>query len=141
MSSFRKPLTVLRYSGGYYDSDGYWQDGTAEEIQIRASVQPLSAGEVKNYTNVQPQGAFTSLMVALYSDVPFLPEKQGSCTNSMQEADIVLWQGRRMKIVRCEPWQNDVINHYRSVAQEIEEREEVEDEGDSDDEGSTEVSP
>ena len=135
MSSFRKPLTVLRYSGGYYDNDGYWNGGTAEEIKISASVQPLSVGEVKNYTNVQPQGAFTSLMVALYSDVPFLPEKQASATDVMQEADIVLWRGKRMKIIRCEPWQNDVINHYRSVAQEIEEREE------EDDAGNQEVSP
>ena len=129
-SSFRKPLTVFRYSGGYYDSDGYWQDGTVEEITIAASVQPLSVGEVKNYTNVLPQGAFTFLMVALYSDEPFLPEKQGSESTAMQKADIVLWRGRRMKIIRCEPWQNDVINHYRSVAQEIEDREVEDDTGD-----------
>lgn len=123
MSSFRKTLTVRRYSSGFYDSDGYWHDGFAHEIQIAASVQPLAAGEASHYTNVQPQGAFTSLMVALYSDEPFLTEKQGSDADAMQEADVVLWQGRRMKVVHCEPWQNDVINHYRSIAQEIEERE------------------
>lgn len=135
MSSFRKPLTVLRYSGGYYDTDGYWQEGKAEEITIAASVQPLAAGEASHYTNVQPQGAFTSLMVALYSDEPFVPEKQGSTTDAMQEADIVLWQGRQMKVVHCEPWQNDVINHYRSIAQEIEELEA------EDDTGNQEISP
>lgn len=129
MSSFRKPLTVLRYSGGYYDTDGYWQEGTAEEITIAASVQPLAAGEASHYTNVQPQGAFTSLMVALYSDEPFLTEKQGSEADAMQEADIVLWKGRQMKIIHCEPWQNEVINHYRSIAQEIEEREVNDDTG------------
>lgn len=136
MSSFRKPLTVLRTSGGYYDSDGYWHDGTAKEITISASVQPLSVGEVKNYTQMLGEGAFTSLMVALYGDEPLLPEKQANGERAAQEADVILWQGRRMKVIRCEPWQNDVINHYRSVAQEIE-WEETEADNDT---GDTEVS-
>ncbi len=119
-SSFRKPLTVLRMSGGKYDDDGYWQDGTTEEITIRASVQPMSVGAAARYTQMLGEGAFTSLIVDLYSDEPFLPEKQGSSERATQEADIVLWQGRRLKIIQCEPWLNDVINHYHSVAQEVE---------------------
>lgn len=136
-SSFRKPLTVLRTSGGHYDTDGYWHDGVVGEITISASVQPLSVGEVKNYTHMLGEGAFTALMVALYSDVPFHPEKQATGTRAAQEADVVLWRGRRLKVVRCEPWQNDVINHYRSVAQEIDELAEEAD----DDTGDEKISP
>lgn len=137
MSSFRKPLTVLRTSGGYYDTDGYWHDGDVNEITISVSVQPMTAGEAKNYTRPESEGAFTSLLVALYSDVPFLPEKQAHGGRPAQEADIVFWLGRRLKIIQCEPWQNDVINHYRSVAQEIDEREEEV----SDDTSDEEISP
>ena len=105
---------------------------------IRASVQPMTAGEAAHYTRPQSEGAFTSLLVALYSDEPFRPEKQANGARAAQEADVILWLGRRMKIIQCEPWQNDVINHYRSVAQEIEEREETEVD---DDTGSESISP
>ena len=120
MSSFRKPLTVLRTTGGYFDDDGYWHDGMTGEITISASVQPLESQAQRYYTQMLGEGAFTSLMVALYSDEPLLPEKQADGQRPMQEGDIVLWRDRRMKVIQCEPWQNDVINHYRSVAQEIE---------------------
>lgn len=134
MSSFRKPLTVLRKSDGYYDSDGYWHDGKAEQITISASVQPMVAGESSHYTRMLGEGAFTSLMVALYSDVPLLPEKQANGERLAQEGDVVLWLGRKMKVIHCEPWQNDVINHFRSVAQEIETEA-------ADDTGTEEISP
>ena len=119
-SSFRKPVTVLRHTEGYYDEDGYWRDGEPQELTILASVQPMSAGASAHYTQMLGEGAFTSLLVELYSDEPFLFHKQGTEGRPTQEADVVLWQGRRMKIIQCEPWQNDVIPHYHSVAQEIE---------------------
>ncbi len=130
-SSFRKPYTVLRTFVGHYDNDGYWHDGAVEEITISASVQPMRMSERLHYTQMLGEGAFTSLIVELFSDEPLLTEKQGNGVRPAQEADVVLWQDRMMKVIQCEPWQNDVINHYRSVAQEIEDMEEYDGQDDA----------
>jgi len=120
-SSFRKPVAVLRHTGGYYDNDGYWHDGETSDIVILASVQPLDQQQQSHYTQMLGEGAFTSNMVSLFSDEPFLADKQGE-QGLTQEADVIVWRGTRWKIIHCEAWQSDVINHFRSVAQEIEER-------------------
>lgn len=134
--SFRKKVTVLRTSGGYYDNDGMWHDGTSEEITIFASVQPLNYDEKAQYSTLAPEGATEYRAVKLYSNVALNPAKQELNGSTMQEADVVLWRGRQYKVVLCEDWQSDVINHYHMVAWEIEPKE-VE----SDEDNDTEVSP
>ena len=119
MSSFRKKQTVQRVTGGYYDDDGMWNEGTAEEFTIMASVQPLNADEKSQYTDMQPEGATNYNAVKIYSSTPLQVEKQAEEDNAGQEADILLWRGRRWKVVNCEEWQSDVINHFRMVAWEV----------------------
>lgn len=134
--SFRKKVTVLRTIGGYFDNDGFWHDGTSEEITIFASVQPLNYDEKAQYSTLAPEGATEYRAVKLYSNVALNPAKQALDGTTMQEADVVLWRGRQWKVVLCEDWQSDVINHYHMVAWEIEPKE-VE----SDEDNDTEVSP
>ena len=134
--SFRKKITVLRTIGGYFDNDGMWNDGTSEEITIFASVQPLNYDEKAQYSTLAPEGATEYSAVKLYSNVALKPAKQALDGSTMQEADVVLWRGRQYKVVLCEDWQSDVINHYHMVAWEIEPKE-VEPDEDND----TEVSP
>ena len=119
MSSFRRKQTVQRITGGYYDDDGMWNEGTAEEFTIMASVQPLNADEKSQYTDMQPEGATNYNAVKIYSSTPLQVEKQAEGDNAGQEADILLWRGRRWKVVNCEEWQSDVINHFRMVAWEV----------------------
>lgn len=134
--SFRKKITVLRTIGGYFDNDGFWHDGTSEEITIFASVQPLNYDEKAQYSTLAPEGATEYRAVKLYSNVALNPAKQELDGSTMQEADVVLWRGRQYKVVLCEEWQSDVINHFHMVAWEIEPKE-VE----SDENNDTEVSP
>lgn len=121
MSGFRKQQTFLRVSDGYYDDDGMWQEGTAEEQTFFASVQPLNANEAQEYATLLKEGITQFNAVKIYSDTPLRPAKQELPDKTPSvEADILLWQGRKWKVVHVADWQSDVINHYRMVAKEVE---------------------
>lgn len=108
---FRYPVQIERTTGGTWNEDGNWSDGTVETLTIRASVQPLNG---KEYTQVQPEGDHTVNAVKVYSSVPLLPDRE-----STQEADVVLWQGSRFRVVQCDAFQSGVIPHYKSYALEV----------------------
>lgn len=116
-SSFRKTHKFRRYTGGHYDSNGEWNPGSWEEMTILASVQPLGINEA---TLLRPEGASNLNAVKIYSDMPLHTDKQElEDGTSLVEADKLIWRGKLWKVVTCEAWQNDVINHYRMVAWEV----------------------
>lgn len=120
MSGFRKPCQVLRRSGGYYDDDGIWQEGTiSEELTIMASVQPMTLNIATQYSHLMPEGATTYNAVKAYSDTPLRMKKQETDSSPGQEADILLWRGRYWQVIFCEERQSDVINHYKMIAWEV----------------------
>lgn len=121
MSSFRKAQTVRRYSGGYWDDNGEWNDGTYEEVTIMASVQPLNVEELAQYAKLQPQGTSQFSAVKIYSNTLLGTAKQELPDGTiLQEADILLWRGKEWKIVMPEEWQSGVIDHFRMIAWEVE---------------------
>lgn len=122
MSSFRKPQQILRVSGGHYDEEGMWQPGeTVEEFSILASVQPMNLNETQQYSQLKPEGATSLKAVKIYSTEPLRAALQERADGTPGvEADILLWRGRRWKVVFCAEWQSDVINHYKMVAWEVE---------------------
>ena len=115
----RTKQTDERVTGGYYDDDGMWHDGEAETIEIIASVQPLNSDERAQYVEMLPDGATNYNAVKIYSNTALQVEKQEQDGNAGQEADILLWRGKRYKIVNCEEWQSNVISHFRMVAWEV----------------------
>jgi hypothetical protein len=117
--SFRTKQTVERVTGGYYDDDGMWQDGEAETIEIIASVQPLNSDERAQYVEMLPEGATNYNAVKIYSNTALQVEKQEQDGNAGQEADVLLWRGKRYKVVNCEESQSNVISHFRMVAWEV----------------------
>ncbi len=119
MSSFRRKIQVYRVTGGYYDNDGMWNDGQEEEFSIMASVQPLNGDEKSQYTDMLPEGATNFNAVKIYSSTELQVEKQARDGIEGQEADIIAWRGKRYKVVNCEEWQSNVINHFRMVAWEV----------------------
>ena len=117
--SFRTKQTVERITGGYYDDGGMWHDGEAETLEIIASVQPLNGNEKQQYVDMLPEGAVNYNAVKIYSNTPLQVEKQEQGEVAGQEADVLLWRGKRYKIVNCEEWQSNVISHYRMVGWEV----------------------
>lgn len=110
---FRKKFTIQRTSGGEYDDNGIWQKGETEEIEIMASVQPISLDE---YNQIFPEGIRTVNAVKIYTDTRLYPEKQGT---PAQNADVLLYMDRKYKIITCHAYQSGVINHYKAYAQEV----------------------
>lgn len=111
MSSFRKPITVLRTSPGAYGADGNWVEGTQTTLTLAMSVQPLSVEEM----DALPEGRRNSKSVKIYSGDELLPADQ----TSGQNADIVVWIGKNYEVVGCNPYQMGVIPHYKSYAVEV----------------------
>jgi hypothetical protein len=46
-------------------------------------------------------------------------EKQAQDGIDGQEADILLWRGKRYKVINCEEWQSNVISHFKMVSWEV----------------------
>ena len=112
MSSFRKPITVLRYNGSPELLDnGTYMYPTPREFNVLASVQPLKANEMM----LLPEGSRTARAVKIYTDKELYADDQR--TNTM--ADRFIWRGRKFEIVASDIFQSDVINHYRAYAVEV----------------------
>lgn len=107
---FRKRIVYMRRTGGHMDEDGYWRAGAEKKGEIFASVQPLNIREIE----AMPEGQAKTSVVKLYTSEPLLTAVQGK----RQEADIVLWQGKRYVVTDCIPYQSDVISHYKIIARE-----------------------
>jgi len=137
MSSFRKPQTIRRKSGGYVNDDGYFEPGKYEEIIIQASVQPLNHSEKEQYTKMNPQGGRQGNIVKFYTKSELFPTRQATNSIPAREGDVLLWQGKTWRCIDCDAFQSGVISHYRGIFQEIDEdiSEAVED-----DEGTEEIS-
>lgn len=112
---FRRKVTIRRKSGGHVNDDGVYVPGTAEEIVIRASVQPLNKDEKAQYTQANPDGEHTANLIKIYTNYPLRTSKQ----INGNDADVVLWMGNQYKVVGVDPYQSGVISHYKAVAQEI----------------------
>lgn len=107
---FRRKIAYIRRTGGHMDDDGYWQAGDEVQGEISASVQPLNIREIE----AMPEGQSKTSIVKLYASVPLRTAIQGT----QQEADIVLWQGKRYAVTDCIPYQSGVIDHYKIIARE-----------------------
>ena len=108
--SFRRKIAYMRRTGGHMDEDGYWQTGEEKQGEIFASVQPLNIREIE----AMPEGQAKTSAVKLYTSEPLRTAIQGT----QQEADIVLWQGKRYVVTDCILYQSGVISHYKIIARE-----------------------
>lgn len=100
----RKTLTVKRFSSGDYVL-GHWVEGTESQFTIKASVQPVKGPELQS----MPEGRRDSQIYKLYTDTKLNGiDKQGK-----KSPDIVVIDGEDFEVVSPEPWQNQIINHYK----------------------------
>lgn len=105
-------LTVTRTAQGHYrQGDGMWVEGAESTFTIVASVQPLRPREIE----LLPDERRTTEALRVYSDTPLRLAEQGSNLN----ADKVEIMGSNYEAYSCEPWQNNLLNHFKSIVLKI----------------------
>ena len=106
MSSFRQDNILYRQGGGYVD--GLWVDSGETPIAITASVQPATGKDMQNL----PEGRRNGAVFAVYTSTEIKTAEQGP---SPTKADQLVIGGVRYEALHVEPWQNNVIPHYRAL--------------------------
>jgi hypothetical protein len=100
---FNKTFNVRRLGPGAY-VNGFWQEGVPTVIQIQASVQPVRGDEMQTL----PEGRRDSQAVKLYTSTKLQ-------TVDDDNPDILEAFDADFEIISVEPWQSDVINHYKCI--------------------------
>lgn len=107
-SSFRHAVTVTRGAAGSY-SHGIYSAGTTSTLTIQASVQPTKP----NDTLLLPELRRNDKAFVLFSDTVL------NLVNGSTPPDRVSLFGETFEILAQDPWQNNVINHYKYVAAKV----------------------
>jgi hypothetical protein len=108
-NSLRKNLTVKRPAAGTWVG-GRWQDGVIRTLTIKASVQPATTDDLQSL----PESRRTLGVYRLYSDEPFQSVIEGK-----QNPDIVEIYGDDYEVMQSMPWQNNLINHYKTLVARV----------------------
>lgn len=109
MSSFRSPFTITRKSAGSY-VNGKWVEGSTSTFTIQASVQPLRGEEIQ----LLPEGRRNSQAVRIYTDTQLYVK-----TDEQTNPDKLTAFGESYEVLSVEPWQSNVINHYKCIAVKV----------------------
>lgn len=109
MSHFRKAFTGTRTTAPT-NVKGRFTPGTASAINFTASVQPVSGNDLESL----PEGVREQGMYRLYTSFQLRTINQ----TTKEPADIIDFDGKKYKIVFLQPWQNNVINHYKAFMAE-----------------------
>jgi hypothetical protein len=95
---------IRRKAPGQY-VNGYWQEGAGELFQIKASVQPMRGTEME----MLPEGRRQSQAVKLYTNTQ-LQTVDDSNPDTLQAF------GSSYEVLSVEPWQSNVLSHYKVTA-------------------------
>jgi hypothetical protein len=112
---FPKIISYTHRPGGAYIK-GIWVEGTNEERTFIGSVQPVT-GKDTDALNI---GQEDIGKVKIYSSSKLTVSLEGT----EDIGDIVLWQGQRWLILQELVFQNDLIPHYKYIAEYFGEEEE-----------------
>jgi hypothetical protein len=108
--SFRKARTGTRYDAPT-SVKGIFTPGASTVLNFTASVQPVTGDDL----NSLPEGLRENGAYILYTDFELRTGNQ----TTKEPADIVNLFNKKYKVVLLEPWQNDVINHYKAIVSEV----------------------
>lgn len=107
MTLFPKTIPYISRTGSYVS--GRWQN-TDTPGTFTGSVQPLTGKEIE----ALPIARRDVGSVKIYSSTPLQVSVQGGDT----PGDLVLWWGRRWEVVAELANQNDLIPHFKYIAQD-----------------------
>lgn len=106
----RQPVVVKRLAAGSY-TDGVWTDGASTDVNITASIQPLTARQML----LLPEGRRNTTAYNLFTSSRLFTAEPATNTN----ADKVILPDGTYEVFSCESWQNGIINHYKAVVTRI----------------------
>jgi len=109
ISSFRKPRIGKRTTAGTL-LKGQSVPGSTSVLNFDASVQPLSGRERETL----PEGLREKGAHRLYTDFALRTDNQ----KTKDPADEVTLFDKRHIVVRVDPWQNGVLNHFKVIVSE-----------------------
>jgi hypothetical protein len=106
---FPKPITVIRKDPGTFSDLGRYQEGVTNEIIIYGSVQPDTGKD----NQAQEVGLEDLGKVKCYMNEPLQVSSEG---NNIV-GDRVIYQNKEWEVLRDLPYQNDLIPHYKYIAE------------------------
>ncbi len=121
MSLFKSfVLTIQRptqtASEGKY-INGRWVPGSTSEpnstFEIQTSVQPANEQDLE----ALPEGLRTEEIIKMFPSTSINTVDQ----HILQEADIIEYNSKKYSVIKVDAWQNNLINHYKVMANRIKE--------------------
>ena len=106
MSSFGSNHILYRQLGGYVGAT--WVSTGETEIAFKSSIQPATGKDMENLDAGRRQKDVRALYPSI--EIQTLVDGDGGTQPDQIEID-----GERYEAVHVEPWQNNVINHYRAL--------------------------
>jgi hypothetical protein len=106
---FRKPLTVLRKSGGHVENYE-WVEGLTTTLTIKASVQPIKG----QMLSAVPEGFRAKASYALFTN-----SELRTLGNGYSEPDIVIIGNDKFICIQILAWQNGLIPHYKVIVSRL----------------------
>lgn len=100
------PVTVLRASPGEWVK-GKWVAGTVTSVNIEANVQPLKGSEL----TILPESDRTKESIKVYSVETLKTLEEVS----QEEADVVVWEGKKFKAVKAMTYTMGVLDHTKTI--------------------------
>lgn len=109
----KKPLTIFRYSKGFYDDEGIWVDGKVTPILIEANIQPLKYHETLQFVESDRSKKWCKL----WTESLVRSEKEG---DNGWGADQFYWQGDLYEVRKTQKWDMGRLDHFHAQAVRIE---------------------
>jgi hypothetical protein len=106
-SSFRKQLIRKTKAAGTI-VNGVFVDGATTPTNIMASVQPLKPHEIEHL----PEGRRDSQAYWLFTDT-----KLNTVTSA--NPDLITIDNEDYEVNKIEPWQNNVLSHYKVLVVKV----------------------
>ena len=102
----KTPITIIRASAGDW-VDGYRVKGSTTEITLEANVQPLKGSELL----ALPESDRTKESIKIYSVETLKTVDE----YSQEEADIVVWNGKKFKAAMTMTYQMGILDHTKTI--------------------------
>lgn len=97
-------------SGGEYIHGEWIENAALKEFTTIGNIQPNLNW---NQTRLLPEGDRTKQAIAIYCNKELLMADEG--LEKPREADIVLWQGKRWKVMHSMYYQMGVLDHCEAI--------------------------